>query len=86
MACPGRTGLAGRRLAVPPRADREAKHHPPLVTPWLSTEPVYYHWPVYADMAVTSGITGIEPLLLLLRLSARHAGHVRVAIGSSHAG
>lgn len=47
----------------------EAKHHMPLTSPWLSGEPLYYHWFVYADMAATSWVTGLEPQLLLLRLS-----------------
>jgi hypothetical protein len=47
----------------------EAKHHFPLSTPWVSGEPVLYHWFVYADMAATSWVTGIEPTLLLERLS-----------------
>jgi hypothetical protein len=47
----------------------EARHHMPMTTPWVHGEPVYYHWFVYADMAATSWITGIEPHLLLVRLS-----------------
>jgi hypothetical protein len=47
----------------------EAKHHMPLTTPWVSGEPLFYHWFVYAEMAATSWVTGIEPQILLLRLS-----------------
>jgi hypothetical protein len=47
----------------------EAKHHMPLAYPWLPEQPVLYHWFVYADMAATSWVTGIDPQLLLLRLS-----------------
>ncbi len=47
----------------------DAKHHMPLASPWLPEQPVLYHWFVYAEMASTSWITGIEPQVLLLRLS-----------------
>ena len=47
----------------------EAKHHLPLASPWLPEQPVLYHWFVYAEMASTSWITGIEPQVLLVRLS-----------------
>lgn len=47
----------------------EAKHHMPMTTPWVDGEPFYYHWFVYADMAATSWVTGIEPQLLLARLT-----------------
>jgi hypothetical protein len=47
----------------------EAKHHMPLTTPWVSGEPVLYHWFVYADLASAGWITGIEPFLLLTRLA-----------------
>ena len=47
----------------------EAKHHMPMATPWISGEPLFYHWFVYADLAATSWVTGIEPQVLLLRLS-----------------
>ena len=48
----------------------EAKHHVPMTIPWASGEPLYYHWFVYTEMAATSWVTGIEPQVLLLRLSA----------------
>jgi hypothetical protein len=47
----------------------EAKHHMPLTIPWVHGEPLYYHWFVYPEMAATSWVTGIEPQVLLLRLS-----------------
>ncbi|WP_238008302.1 hypothetical protein KZZ52_58485 [Dactylosporangium sp. AC04546] len=47
----------------------EAKHHMPMVVPWITGEPLYYHWFVYPEMAATSWVTGIEPNVLLLRLS-----------------
>ncbi len=47
----------------------EAKHHLPMMSPWLPEQPVLYHWFVYAEMAATSWVTGIEPHVLLLRLS-----------------
>lgn len=47
----------------------EAKHHMPMRVPWVAGEPLYYHWFVYAEMASTSWVTGIEPQVLMLRLS-----------------
>ncbi|WP_433211842.1 hypothetical protein ACQP00_51280 [Dactylosporangium sp. CS-047395] len=47
----------------------ELKHHMDLVTPWVVSEPIYYHWFAYADMAATSWATGIEPYALVTRLS-----------------
>ncbi|GAA0716823.1 hypothetical protein Drose_36860 [Dactylosporangium roseum] len=47
----------------------EAKHHMPMVVPWVTDEPLYYHWFTYPEMAATSWVTGIEPNVLLLRLS-----------------
>ncbi len=47
----------------------EAKHHMPMSVPWLSGEPLWYHWFVYPELAATSWVTGIEPQVLLLRLS-----------------
>ncbi|MFI5915658.1 hypothetical protein [Dactylosporangium sp. NPDC051541] len=47
----------------------ELKHHMGLVTPWVVSEPIYYHWFAYADMAATSWATGIEPYVLVTRLS-----------------
>jgi hypothetical protein len=46
----------------------ELKHHVPPVVPYTG-EPLYYHWFYYADLAATSWSTGIEPLVLLRRLS-----------------
>src|SRR4051812_44728731 len=47
----------------------ELKHHMGLVTPWVVSEPIYYHWFAYADMASASWATGIEPYTLVTRLS-----------------
>ncbi|WP_433611602.1 hypothetical protein ACQP2P_44755 [Dactylosporangium sp. CA-139114] len=47
----------------------ELKHHMDLVTPWVTSEPIYYHWFAYADMAAASWATGIEPYVLVTRLS-----------------
>ena len=47
----------------------DAKHHMPLLSPWLADQPVLYHWFVYAEMAATSWATGIEPHVLLVRLA-----------------
>ncbi|MEV4511678.1 hypothetical protein AB0K00_22205 [Dactylosporangium sp. NPDC049525] len=47
----------------------DAKHHMPPVTPWVAGEPMLYHWFVYAEMAATSWVTGIQPVVLLNRLS-----------------
>ncbi|MCO6008543.1 hypothetical protein NE236_26575 [Actinoallomurus purpureus] len=46
----------------------ELKHHMPPQWPSVAGEPLYYHWFVYADMAATSWVTGIEPQTLLYRL------------------
>ncbi|GGM85329.1 hypothetical protein ACFFX1_06030 [Dactylosporangium sucinum] len=46
----------------------DAKHHMPLMSPWLADQPVLYHWFVYAELAATSWATGIEPHVLLVRL------------------
>jgi hypothetical protein len=37
--------------------------------PWIEGEPLLYHWFVYPELASTSWVTGIEPAVLLLRLS-----------------
>ncbi|WP_432981783.1 hypothetical protein [Dactylosporangium sp. CA-233914] len=47
----------------------ELKHHMGLVTPWVTSEPIYYHWFAYADMAAAGWATGIEPYVLVTRLS-----------------
>ncbi|WP_433172119.1 hypothetical protein [Actinoallomurus sp. CA-150999] len=46
----------------------ELKHHMPPEAPSVAGEPLFYHWFVYADMAATSWVTGIEPQTLLYRL------------------
>jgi hypothetical protein len=47
----------------------EARHHMPMRVPWIEGEPLLYHWFVYPEMAAASWVTGIEPNVLLLRLS-----------------
>jgi hypothetical protein len=47
----------------------EARHHMPMTVPWITDEPLWYHWFVYPEMAASSWVTGIEPQVLLLRLS-----------------
>ncbi|GAA3252944.1 hypothetical protein [Dactylosporangium siamense] len=47
----------------------EAKQHLPMQAPWVSGEPLVYHWFVYPEMAATSWVTGIDPLTLLVRLT-----------------
>ncbi|MEV0968117.1 hypothetical protein [Microtetraspora glauca] len=47
----------------------ELKHHMPPTTPGVAGEPLFYHWFVHAEMAATSWVTGIEPVVLLLRLA-----------------
>ncbi|MDR8414592.1 hypothetical protein MTP10_38430 [Nonomuraea sp. 3-1Str] len=46
----------------------ELKHHMPPMSPIVAGEPLFYHWFVYAHWASASWITGVEPLVLLLRL------------------
>ncbi|NUW36466.1 hypothetical protein HTZ77_34405 [Nonomuraea sp. SMC257] len=46
----------------------ELKHHLPPTSPIVAGEPLFYHWFVYAHWAAASWITGVEPLVLLLRL------------------
>jgi hypothetical protein len=47
----------------------EIKHHMPPMIPFVAGQPLDYHWFVYAEMAATSWVTGIEPQTLLCRLS-----------------
>ncbi|MEV4220277.1 hypothetical protein [Nonomuraea sp. NPDC049725] len=47
----------------------EVRHHVPPQFPSVLGEPLSYHWFVYAEMAATSWLTGIEPQTLLYRLS-----------------
>ncbi|WP_329083739.1 hypothetical protein [Streptosporangium sp. NBC_01469] len=47
----------------------ELKHHLPPTVPMVDGEPLLYHWFVYTHYAAASWITGIEPLVLLFRLS-----------------
>ncbi|TMR89320.1 hypothetical protein, partial [Nonomuraea basaltis] len=47
----------------------EVKHHLPPTLPSVLGERLSYHWFVYADLAATSWVTGIEPVTLVYRLS-----------------
>ncbi|HEX8632167.1 MAG TPA: hypothetical protein VF755_28745, partial [Catenuloplanes sp.] len=47
----------------------ELKHHVPPTIPYVSGEPLNYHWFVYADLAATSWVSGVELDVLLYRLS-----------------
>ncbi|MEU9830628.1 hypothetical protein AB0D67_03710 [Streptosporangium sp. NPDC048047] len=47
----------------------ELRHHMPPTVPAVAGEPLLYHWFVYAHFAAASWVTGVEPLVLLLRLS-----------------
>ncbi|XVQ82604.1 hypothetical protein ACQP2K_27585 [Microbispora siamensis] len=46
----------------------ELKHHMPPEAPMVAGEPLLYHWFVHAHLAATSWVTGVEPVVLLLRL------------------
>ncbi|MFI6918409.1 hypothetical protein ACIBIZ_00550 [Nonomuraea spiralis] len=47
----------------------EVRNHVPPTLPSVLGERLSYHWFVYAEMAATSWVTGIEPLTLVYRLS-----------------
>ncbi len=47
----------------------ELKHHVPPDIPYVTGVPLAYHWFFYAEAAATSWATGIEPVVLLYRLS-----------------
>ena len=47
----------------------ELKHHMPPMGSMVAGEPLFYHWFVYAHFAAASWVTGVEPLVLLLRLA-----------------
>lgn len=47
----------------------ELRHHVPAASPVVDGEPLYYHWFLHAEMAASSWATGIEPVVLLQRLS-----------------
>lgn len=47
----------------------EIKHHMPPKDPAVAGEPLFYHWFVHAELAATSWVTGVEPVVLLLRLA-----------------
>jgi hypothetical protein len=48
----------------------ELRHHFPPKVPWVTGEPVSYHWFVHAHMAASSWVTAIEPQVILFRLFA----------------
>ncbi|GAA1308846.1 hypothetical protein Psi02_25340 [Planotetraspora silvatica] len=48
----------------------ELRHHMPPTLPMVAGEPLLYHWFVYAHLAAASWITGVDPVVLLLRLAA----------------
>ncbi|MEV4011262.1 hypothetical protein AB0J35_12225 [Nonomuraea angiospora] len=47
----------------------EVKHHVPPTLPSVLGERLSYHWFVYAELAATSWVTGIEPVTLVYRLA-----------------
>jgi hypothetical protein len=47
----------------------ELRHHMPPTVPYVSGEPLHYHWFVYAELAASSWMTGIEPMTLFCRFS-----------------
>lgn len=47
----------------------ELRRHVPPTLPSVLGEPLPYHWFVYAEMAATSRVTGIDPETLVYRLS-----------------
>ncbi len=47
----------------------ELRHHVPPEIPYVTGVPLAYHWFFYAEAAATSWATGIEPIVLLYRLS-----------------
>lgn len=46
----------------------ELRHHMPPTVPMVAGEPLSYHWFVYTHFAASSWITGIDPIVLVLRL------------------
>lgn len=63
-------GMAASNIDVPFHLSLigELKHHMPPTVPMVSGEPLFYHWFLYAHFAATSWVTGVEPLVLLVRL------------------
>ena len=45
----------------------ELKYHFPAQIPYVTGQPLNYHWYVYAHIAAASWVTGIDPYLLLER-------------------
>ncbi|GII83249.1 hypothetical protein Ssi03_12390 [Sphaerisporangium siamense] len=47
----------------------ELRHHMPPRLPIVPDEPLLYHWFTYAHVAASSWVTGVEPAVLVLRLT-----------------
>ncbi|GII62477.1 hypothetical protein Skr01_25620 [Sphaerisporangium krabiense] len=47
----------------------ELRHHMPPRLPMVPGEPLLYHWFTYAHVAASSWVTGVEPAVLVLRLT-----------------
>lgn len=47
----------------------ELRHHVLPVIPWVSGEPLHYHWLTYVHLASASWVSGVEPVVLLRRLA-----------------
>ncbi|GII27291.1 hypothetical protein Pmi06nite_07330 [Planotetraspora mira] len=46
----------------------ELKNHMPPTVPMVAGEPLFYHWFLYTYFAAASWVTGVEPLVLLVRV------------------
>ncbi len=46
----------------------ELRHHFPPQLAYVDGQPLHYHWFVHAHVAATSWLTGIDPLVILMRL------------------
>ncbi len=46
----------------------ELRHHFPPQLAFVDGQPLHYHWFMHAHVAATSWLTGIDPLVLLMRL------------------
>lgn len=47
----------------------ELRHHMPPSIPWVSGEPLHYHWLTYVHTASATWVTGVEPIIMLRRLA-----------------
>ncbi len=66
---PGGLRLISQDVAYHLSLVAELRHHLPAGSPVVDGEPLYYHWFLHAEIAASSWATGIEPVVLLLRLS-----------------